>query len=109
MRYLSIVHSRVALEDLTINGQLVRAGEHVLMNLPAGNWDAAFVDNPDTFDIDRTPRGHLSASNESWWQAADSNPPPSRGCRASTHSPARRKSSRLSATGDLLHIATSAF
>ncbi len=50
---------RVALEDLTINGQLIRAGEHVLMNLPAGNWDAAFVDNPDILDIDRNPRGHL--------------------------------------------------
>jgi cytochrome P450 len=62
MRYLSIVHSqvdRVALEDLTINGQLIRAGDRVLMNLPAGNWDAAFVDNPDIFDIDRNPRGHL--------------------------------------------------
>ncbi len=43
MRYLTIVHTqvdRVALEDLTINGQLIRAGDHVLMNLPAGNWDA---------------------------------------------------------------------
>jgi cytochrome P450 len=62
MRYLSIVHSqvdRVALEDLTINGQLIRAGDPVLMNLPAGNWDAAFVDNADIFDIDRNPRGHL--------------------------------------------------
>src|ERR1700755_1125585 len=62
MRYLSIVHSqvaRVALEDLTINGQLIRAGDHVLMNLPAGNWDAAFVDNPDTLDINRSARGYL--------------------------------------------------
>jgi cytochrome P450 len=63
MRYLSIVHSqvdRVALEDLTINGQLIRAGDHVLMNLPAGNWDAAFVEDPDTLDIDRSARGHLA-------------------------------------------------
>jgi cytochrome P450 len=62
MRYLTIVHTqvdRVALEDLTINGQLIRAGDHVLMNLPAGNWDSAFVDHPDTLDIDRNPRGHL--------------------------------------------------
>ena len=62
MRYLSIVHSqvdRVAVEDLTINGQLIRAGDRVLMNLPAGNWDATFVHHPDTFDIDRNPRGHL--------------------------------------------------
>ncbi|KUI32486.1 cytochrome [Mycobacterium sp. IS-1742] len=63
MRYLSIVHSqvdRVAVEDLTINGQLIRAGEHVLMNLPAGNWDPEFIDEPDRFDIDRNPRGHLA-------------------------------------------------
>ncbi len=62
MRYLTIVHSqvdRVASEDLTINGERIRAGDHVLMNLPAGNWDPSFVDRPDTFDIDRNPRGHL--------------------------------------------------
>ncbi len=63
MRYLTIVHSqvdRVALEDLTIGGQLIRAGDAVLMNLPAGNWDTAFVDNPDSLDIDRYTRGHLA-------------------------------------------------
>ena len=62
MRYLSIVHSqvdRVAIEDLTIGGQLIRAGEMVVMNLPAGNWDTEFVDNPETFDVDRNTRGHL--------------------------------------------------
>jgi cytochrome P450 len=62
MRYLTIVHSlveRVAIEDLTIAGQLVRAGDFVLMNLPAGNWDTAFVDHPELFDIDRNTRGHL--------------------------------------------------
>jgi cytochrome P450 len=62
MRYLSIVHSqvdRVAAEDLTIGGQLIRAGEMVLMNLPAGNWDTDFIDNPEAFDVDRNTRGHL--------------------------------------------------
>ncbi len=62
MRYLTIVHSqvdRVATEDLTIGGQLVRAGEFVMMNLLAGNWDAEFVDNPESFDIERNTRGHL--------------------------------------------------
>jgi cytochrome P450 len=62
MRYLTIVHAqvdRVATEDLTIGGQLIRAGERVLMNLPAGNWDGEFVENPETFDIDRNTRGHL--------------------------------------------------
>ena len=62
MRYLSIVHSqvdRVAVDDLVLGGQQIRAGDAVLMNLPAGNWDTAFVDNPDTLDIDRNARGHL--------------------------------------------------
>lgn len=63
MRYLTTVHSlvdRIALEDLTIGGQTVRAGDILLMNLPAGNWDPAFVENPGTFDIDRNTRGHLA-------------------------------------------------
>jgi cytochrome P450 len=62
MRYLTIVHAqvdRVAIEDLTIGGQLIRAGDRVLMNLPAGNWDSEFVENPEAFDIDRNARGHL--------------------------------------------------
>ncbi len=62
MRYLSIVHSqvdRVATEDLVIGGQPIRAGEFVLMNLPAGNWDTAFVDNPESFEAGRNTRGHL--------------------------------------------------
>ncbi len=62
MRYLTIVHSlidRVAIEDVTIGGQVIRAGEVVLMNLPAGNWDSAFVDDPETFAADRNTRGHL--------------------------------------------------
>jgi cytochrome P450 len=62
MRYLSVVHSLVdrrALEDFTICGQLIRAGEIVLMNLPAGNWDPAFVDHPDVLNEDRNARGHL--------------------------------------------------
>lgn len=63
LRYLTIVHSlvdRVATEDLTIGGQLVRAGETVLMNLPAGNWDPDFAAEPEVFDITRNPRGHLA-------------------------------------------------
>lgn len=62
MRYLSIVHSqvdRVATEDMTLGGQSIRAGDMILMNLPAGNWDSDFVDNPETFDADRNTRGHI--------------------------------------------------
>jgi cytochrome P450 len=62
MRYLTIVHSqvdRVATEDLTLGGQTIRAGDFLVMNLPAGNWDTEFVDDPDVFDIERNTRGHL--------------------------------------------------
>lgn len=62
MRYLSIVHSqvdRIATEDFELGGQLIRAGDALLMNLPAGNWDETFVDHPDDLDVDRNTRGHL--------------------------------------------------
>jgi cytochrome P450 len=42
-----------------IGGQLIRAGEFVMMNLLAGNWDAEFVGNPESFDAGRSARGHL--------------------------------------------------
>ncbi len=63
LRYLTIpqdVVARVATEDLTIGGQLIRAGEGLMMNLSAGNRDARFFDQSDTFDIDATTRGHLA-------------------------------------------------
>ena len=63
MRYLSIVHAqvdRIATEDLILGGQQIRAGERLLMSLPAGNWDSEFVDSPETLDIARNTRGHVA-------------------------------------------------
>ncbi|MCV7377942.1 cytochrome [Mycobacterium alsense] len=63
LRYLTVVHSlveRVAKEDFTLGGQPIRAGDLVLMNLPAGNWDTAYTSGPETFDIARNTRGHLA-------------------------------------------------
>jgi cytochrome P450 len=63
MRYLSIVHAqvdRIATEDLILGGQQIRTGERLLMNLPAGNWDTEFADNPEKLDIQRNARGHLA-------------------------------------------------
>jgi len=63
LRYLTIVHSlvaRVAKEDIEIGDTLVRAGEGLIMNLPAANRDPAFLDDPDTLDIDRNSRGHMA-------------------------------------------------
>jgi cytochrome P450 len=63
LRYLSIVHAqvdRIATEDLVLGGQQIRAGDRLLMNLPAGNWDREFVDSPTTLDIARNVRGHVA-------------------------------------------------
>ncbi|MET7339484.1 cytochrome P450 [Nonomuraea sp. NPDC005650] len=63
LRYLTIVQDlivRVALEDLTVGGQLIRAGEQVVMNLSAGNRDAAYFTDPDRLDLARNARGHLA-------------------------------------------------
>jgi cytochrome P450 len=62
MRYLSIVHcevDRVATEDFTLGGQQICAGDMVVMNLPAGNWDPEFVEHPESLDMQRNTRGHL--------------------------------------------------
>jgi cytochrome P450 len=63
LRYLTIVTSlvdRIAAEDVEIGGQLIRAGEGMILNLPAGNRDSAFLDDPDNFDIDRDNHGHIA-------------------------------------------------
>ncbi len=64
LRYLTIAQDivvRMALEDVTIGGQLVKAGEGLVMSLPAGNRDAAQFDQADTFDIDRkNARTHVA-------------------------------------------------
>ncbi len=62
MRYLAIVHSqvdRIATEDLVLGGQQIQAGDWLVMNLPAGNWDPDFVNDPEVLDGDRNVRGHL--------------------------------------------------
>jgi cytochrome P450 len=56
LRYLSINHSglpRAALEDVEVGGQLIRAGEGVLVMINAANRDQAVFDRPDEFDIHR--------------------------------------------------------
>ncbi|WP_007510851.1 cytochrome P450 [Pseudofrankia saprophytica] len=62
LRYLTIPQDavfRVAAEDVTIGDQLIRAGEALIMNLPAGNRDETFTADPNTIDIDRDTHGHL--------------------------------------------------
>ncbi|MEU5214498.1 cytochrome P450 [Streptomyces sp. NPDC020742] len=63
LRYLTISHfgaSRVALEDVEIGGVTVRAGQTVVLSLPAANRDPRQFQDPDRFDIDRPSRRHLA-------------------------------------------------
>jgi cytochrome P450 len=63
LRYVTIAENvlvRVATQDITIGGHLVRAGEGLIMNSLVGNRDSSFAADSDTFDIDRNARGHLA-------------------------------------------------
>jgi cytochrome P450 len=63
LRYLTISHSgrrRVATEDVEVGGQLIRAGEGVIVANDSGNRDPAAFPGPDTLDLRRPARHHLA-------------------------------------------------
>ncbi|MGW2056839.1 cytochrome P450 [Streptomyces sp. NPDC001840] len=64
LRYLSVVENvvvRVAAEDLTIAGEHIRAGDGIIVSLPTGNRDTAFLpDRPDVLDLTHNARAHLA-------------------------------------------------
>jgi cytochrome P450 len=51
---------RVALEDVVVNGQLIRAGEGVICVTPSANRDGAVFADPDRFDVQREPHEHVA-------------------------------------------------
>lgn len=61
MRYLTIVPSlaRVALEDVELDGHLVKSGSTVVLATAAANRDPAKFADPDTLDLRRDPVGHV--------------------------------------------------
>ncbi len=50
---------RTAATDSELGGQRIRAGEKVVMFYPSGNWDREAFDQPDRFDLSRSPNPHL--------------------------------------------------
>jgi cytochrome P450 len=63
LRYLSVVHGafpRIAVEDTTIAGRAVAAGELVVASLPAANRDPALIADGDTLDVTRRPVSHVA-------------------------------------------------
>ncbi|MFJ5678964.1 cytochrome P450 [Streptomyces sp. NPDC093097] len=62
LRYLTIAHTgmRAALEDIELDGQLIKAGESVTVALHAANRDPDRFPDPDTLDLRRKATGHLA-------------------------------------------------
>ncbi|MET8862978.1 cytochrome P450 [Nonomuraea sp. NPDC004580] len=63
LRYLNITHSgrrRVALEDVEIAGQVIRAGEGIIMPNDIGNRDPDVFPDPDRLDVRRDARRHVA-------------------------------------------------
>ncbi|WP_280244052.1 cytochrome P450 [Nocardia abscessus] len=62
MRYLSVadIFYRYATEDIELGGETIGKGSTVVVSLLAANHDPQRFDNPDTLDIHRKARGHLS-------------------------------------------------
>lgn len=65
LRYLTITHGgrrRWAKEDIEFAGQVIKAGDPVIMPTDIGNRDPGVYDNPDTLDITREAKNHLAFS-----------------------------------------------
>jgi cytochrome P450 len=62
MRYLSVVDIlyRYATEDIELGGETIGRGSTVVVSMLAANHDPRRFDDPDTLDIHRKARGHLS-------------------------------------------------
>ncbi|SDD66103.1 Cytochrome P450 [Mycolicibacterium neoaurum] len=62
MRYLSIIQNgqrRVAIEDIEIGGETIKAGDGVIIDLAPANWDAKVYPEPDKLDLSRNASQQL--------------------------------------------------
>jgi hypothetical protein len=63
LRYLTIVHTgrrRTALDDIEIGGQVIRAGEGIVLPVEIGNRDDSVFSDPGTLDVTREGRRHVA-------------------------------------------------
>jgi cytochrome P450 len=63
LRYFSIsdaATARVAIEDIEIGGETIRAGEGIVVAGMAANWDDGVFAEPERLDIHRSARHHLA-------------------------------------------------
>lgn len=63
LRYLSIaegVAARVAVEDFSLGGHRIQAGDGIVMLIPTANRDPVAFPQPNELDLRRTGRHHLA-------------------------------------------------
>jgi len=63
LRYLAIADiagGRVATADIEIDGQLIRAGDGVIVTNSIANRDGSVFEDPDAFDVHRSARHHIA-------------------------------------------------
>lgn len=62
LRWVSPIKNmnRTATRDVELHGEVIRAGDHVLLLYPSANRDERVFDRPGTFDIARHPNDHLA-------------------------------------------------
>ena len=62
MRYLSIIQTgqrRIAIEDIEVGGERIRAGEGIILDIAPANWDARQFPDPDRLDLRRDDGAHV--------------------------------------------------
>jgi cytochrome P450 len=62
LRYLTVVHTnaKTALEDVELDGHLIKAGDTVTLSLHAANRDPERFADPDSLDLGRRAIGHVA-------------------------------------------------
>lgn len=62
MRYLSIIQTgqrRIAVEDIEVGGETIRAGEGIILDVAPANWDPRQFPDPDRLDLSREDGPHV--------------------------------------------------
>src|ERR1700754_3431236 len=62
MRYCSIIQTgqrRIADEDIEVGGEVIRAGDGIILDVAPANWDARQFNHPDRLDLTRDEGQHV--------------------------------------------------
>src|SRR5882757_6694822 len=62
MRYLSIIQTgqrRIAIEDIDVGGETIRAGEGIILDIAPANWDSRQFPDPDRLELRREGGAHV--------------------------------------------------